>query len=263
MIDIKKKIIRIRTGGQSGVDRAAMDFAREWNIPLCGWCPKGGWAEDYPDPPGLLKDYPEMTETPTEDVSERTKRNMRDCDAILTIIPWKSEPSEGTEIGLEEGRRLGKPMFTAKGPEDVPEIVRWIRSLPDEIELCVGGPRASECSYAYDAAKAILDEVADTIVRNRMIITKEYRRLMDPLDLPERFHSGDFAIFDFEEEILKEFVDNFYEALEQNGYVELEDFTEFMTFLQILGPADTEKVQNILMYAFIKSNLIASALSKR
>ncbi len=46
-----KKIARIRTGGQSGVDRAAMDFAREQGIPLCGWCPKGGWAEDYPDPP--------------------------------------------------------------------------------------------------------------------------------------------------------------------------------------------------------------------
>lgn len=51
-----KKITRIRTGGQSGVDRAAMDFARKWGIPLCGWCPKGGWAEDYPDPPGVLTD---------------------------------------------------------------------------------------------------------------------------------------------------------------------------------------------------------------
>ena len=37
---LSKKIRRIRTGGQSGVDRAAMDFARERGIPLCGWCPK-------------------------------------------------------------------------------------------------------------------------------------------------------------------------------------------------------------------------------
>ena len=51
-----RKIARIRTGGQSGVDRAALDFAIEHNIPYCGWCPKGGWAEDYPDPPGLLRD---------------------------------------------------------------------------------------------------------------------------------------------------------------------------------------------------------------
>ena len=101
MTDIKKKIIRIRTGGQSGVDRAAMDFAREWSIPLCGWCPKGGWAEDYPDPPGLLEDYPEMTATPTEDVSERTKRNMRDCDAILTIILYPLMQILGNKIENE------------------------------------------------------------------------------------------------------------------------------------------------------------------
>ena len=35
-------IIRIRSGGQSGVDRAALDFARKHNIEICGWCPKGG-----------------------------------------------------------------------------------------------------------------------------------------------------------------------------------------------------------------------------
>ena len=58
-----KKIVKIRTGGQTGVDRAAMDFAREHEIPLCGWCPKNGWAEDYTVAPGLLKDYPELTET--------------------------------------------------------------------------------------------------------------------------------------------------------------------------------------------------------
>jgi predicted Rossmann-fold nucleotide-binding protein len=82
-----KKIYRIRTGGQSGVDRAAMDFAREYGIPLCGWCPKNGWAEDYPDSPGVLLDYPELTETPSDGTEQRTKWNMRDADAILTIIP--------------------------------------------------------------------------------------------------------------------------------------------------------------------------------
>ena len=111
-----KKIIRIRTGGQSGVDRAAMDFAREHDIPLCGWCPKNGWAEDYP---------------------------------------------EGTETGLAEGEALGKPMYTASGLNDVPDIVRWISTLPDETELCIGGPRASECPEAYETAKAILNSLLD------------------------------------------------------------------------------------------------------
>ena len=156
-----KKIIRIRTGGQSGVDRAAMDFAREHGIPLCGWCPKNGWAEDYPEAPGLLADYPELVETPSEGTEQRTKWNMRDSDAILTIMPESSAPSQGTETGLAEGEALGKPMYTATGPDEVPEIAKWIDTLPDETELCVGGPRASECPEAYDITKAVLESLLE------------------------------------------------------------------------------------------------------
>ena len=79
------KIKRIRTGGQTGVDRAALDTARKYGIEICGWCPKGGWAEDYPSPPGLLAVYPELNETPSAGTSQRTRWNMRDTDAILTI----------------------------------------------------------------------------------------------------------------------------------------------------------------------------------
>ena len=158
-----KKISGIRTGGQSGVDRAVMDFAKEHGIPLCGWCPKNGWAEDYPDTPGLLADYPELVETPSEDTAQRTKWNMRDSDAILTIIPEGSGISPGTETGLAEGEALGKPMYTATGLDDVPEIARWINTLPDDTELCVGGPRASECPEAYDITKAILNALFESV----------------------------------------------------------------------------------------------------
>ena len=54
---MKPTITRIRSGGQSGVDRAALDFARCQNIEICGWCPKGGWAEDYPEAPGIKAMY--------------------------------------------------------------------------------------------------------------------------------------------------------------------------------------------------------------
>ena len=150
------KIKRIRTGGQSGVDRAAMDIAREYGIPLCGWCPKGGWAEDYPSAPGLLRDYPELTETPSEGTRQRTEWNMRDADAILTIIPEGSQPSPGTDVGLTAGEMLDKPMLTIHGIEDVPRIHAWLAELPDGIELCIGGPRASECAQAYTIAKDVL-----------------------------------------------------------------------------------------------------------
>ena len=133
-----------------------MPNAREYGIPLCGWCPKGGWAEDYPSAPGLLRDYPELTETPSEGTRQRTEWNMRDADAILTIIPEGSQPSPGTDVGLTAGEMLDKPMLTIHGIEDVPRILAWLAELPDGIELCIGGPRASECAQAYTIAKEVL-----------------------------------------------------------------------------------------------------------
>ena len=146
----------IRSGGQTGVDRAALDTARKYGIEICGWCPKGGWAEDLPSSPGLLAEYPELRETPSSGTSQRTRWNMRDTDAILTIMPENSAKSKGTMIGLEEGLFLHKPMYTARGLEDIPGIMAWLDLLPDNLDLCVGGPRASECPEAYQITTDIL-----------------------------------------------------------------------------------------------------------
>ena len=156
---MSKKIASIRSGGQSGVDRAAMDIARQFHIPVCGWCPKHGWAEDYPTSPGLLTDYPELTETPSEGTSQRTLWNMRDADALLTIMPENSAESKGTDVGVREGIQLGKPMYTAKSVKDVPAIITWLQTLPDNLDLSVGGPRASECPDAYEVTCQILEQV--------------------------------------------------------------------------------------------------------
>lgn len=154
-----RKIRTVRTGGQTGVDRAALDVARKFNIPVCGWCPKGGWAEDYPTAPGLLADYPELTETPSAGTAQRTLWNMRDADAILTIMPEGSGESKGTELGVEEGVHLRKPMYTACGVEDVPGILGWLAGLPDGLDLSVGGPRESECPEAYEVTVRVLEGV--------------------------------------------------------------------------------------------------------
>ena len=155
------KIKRIRSGGQTGVDRAALDVARKYHIEICGWCPKGGWAEDYPSPPGLLAKYPELKETPSSGTAQRTRWNMRDADAILTIMPESSAESKGTQVGLQEGILLQKPMYTARGLEDIPEIMAWLETLPDNLDLCVGGPRASEYSEAYQMTVEILSDVLE------------------------------------------------------------------------------------------------------
>ena len=50
--------MKIISGGQTGIDRAALDAAIEMGVDYGGWCPKGGWAEDFRKPPGLLARYP-------------------------------------------------------------------------------------------------------------------------------------------------------------------------------------------------------------
>ncbi len=212
---MKPTIIRIRSGGQSGVDRAALDFARCQNIEICGWCPKGGWAEDYPEAPGIKEMYPELKETPEAEPWQRTLWNMRDAQAILTIMPEGSGESKGTELGVQEGIELGKPMFTARGVEDAEEIAAWLRSLAadrsaessavvgsansnavdgsansdavDEsataigVELCVGGPRASECPDGYRVTMEILEKVMELLDQTkfeiRVMTIDDYERV--------------------------------------------------------------------------------------
>ena len=58
---------RIRSGGQTGVDRAALDAAVLTGRPYEGWCPKGGWAEDFLRPPSLLTKYPPLARLPNNE----------------------------------------------------------------------------------------------------------------------------------------------------------------------------------------------------
>ena len=107
-------MIKIVSGGQSGVDRAALDFAIRHSYPYGGWCPRGGLAEDYPDSPGLLKDYPLLRATSSSDYMERTELNVRDSDATLIIaMQIKEARSGGTGATQRFAKQHNKPFFVA------------------------------------------------------------------------------------------------------------------------------------------------------
>jgi hypothetical protein len=103
-------MLTIVSGGQTGVDRAALDVAIEQGIPYRGWCPKGGWAEDRPSPPGVLALYAGLRETPEADPRQRTEWNVRDSDRLMVLVDRANLPvSKGTAFALACAKTLAKP----------------------------------------------------------------------------------------------------------------------------------------------------------
>ena len=151
-----QKIGNIRSGGQTGVDRAALDFARSKNIPIKGWCPRGGWAEDKNTPPGILTDYPELKETPSKDPACRTIKNVEAADATLIIA---DDNSNGTKLTLQTALDIPKNHFVYSTQADETNLISWINSLPDKADLNIAGPRESESKGCYKNTLSLLDRV--------------------------------------------------------------------------------------------------------
>lgn len=160
------RIATIISGGQSGVDRAALDVAVERGIPYRGFVPKGGWAEDFSDPPGLLARYPGLVETASPDPKVRTEKNVLAADATLIVVPGGGAvPSPGTAHTLEAAARHGKPCLTvdASEPGSLATAAGALREMQGNIGLNVAGPRASEAPGIYRAARRILEELLASI----------------------------------------------------------------------------------------------------
>jgi len=149
-----RRIAKLVSGGQSGVDRAALDAALELGVPCGGWCPKGRKAEDGPIP-----DRSPLQETPSAGYSQRTKWNVRDSDG--TLILTRGEPTGGTLLTLEECDRAGKPrlVIDLSASDDVAAQVaaarEWVARLGNGT-LNVAGPRASRHPELYPRARAFV-----------------------------------------------------------------------------------------------------------
>jgi hypothetical protein len=154
----------IVSGGQTGVDRAALDVAVAREIDYRGWCPRGGWAEDFPAPPGLLAHYPKLQETPLADPAQRTEWNVRDAHACLIVLDAGGvEVSPGTALARELGHRYRRPVFVANlaAPDALKDAALWLRVQVArhgaDLKLAIGGPRESEAPGIYARAKRFID----------------------------------------------------------------------------------------------------------
>ena len=147
---------KVISGGQTGVDRAALDVARELGVPAGGWCPKGRKAEDG----SLASCYPVM-ETPSEDYWQRTEWNVRDSDGTLVLT--RGVPTEGTAYTIEVARKLGKPYLVLDLTETPSESA--VKTWADEHKvrvLNVAGPRESKCPGIYAQASQFLKAILPT-----------------------------------------------------------------------------------------------------
>lgn len=152
--------MRIVSGGQSGVDRAALDVAASRGLDFGGWCPRGGWAEDFPDPPGVLIKYPQLTETPGDDLNQRTRWNVRDADATLILVASDIGVSAGAAFTLACAVTLLKPHLVVDLREASAVLAarEWtLRIAP--ATLNVAGPRESQSPGVYRAARRLLENL--------------------------------------------------------------------------------------------------------
>ncbi len=156
------RLSRVISGGQTGVDQAALAAARRAGLETGGWVPKGWLTEAGPAP--WLERYG-LREMPSADYPRRTVKNVQDSDATL----WLGDPaSTGGRLTCETTRRRGKPLYVANPlAEASPSAVAaWYLALPAARILNVAGNRESVEPGIGERAERFLSEFFE-LLRSR------------------------------------------------------------------------------------------------
>lgn len=150
-----KRPIMIISGGQTGADRAALDFAIRHGIPHGGRIPKGRRTEAGPLPPKY-----NLQEMPTTSYPDRTAQNVLDSDG--TLIVSNGALRGGSALTVKLAGRYGKPWLhidlQASSPAEAARAIRdWIEADAIKV-LNVAGPRASEDPDIYEGTVELLEK---------------------------------------------------------------------------------------------------------
>ena len=151
MGSISHKNIIIQSGGQTGADRAALDWAIENEVQYRGWCPRGRLAED-----GLIPQYYELLETKSSDYAVRTQMNVRDSDgtAILSIDPYLNGGSRLTEHLAHKSKQ--PVLHIHSGMKQPGQQLQNFVQVNEIKILNIAGPRTSREPEVYKFVKSVL-----------------------------------------------------------------------------------------------------------
>ena len=154
--DLTPHLQKIVSGGQTGVDRGALDAALELGFPCGGWCPADRMAED-----GRIDDRYPVVELAGAGYRQRTRQNVMDSDGTLVI--YNGELSGGTRETVRFCERLGKP-FVALDALTVDEAAMVEQALAfvaehDIAVLNVAGPRASSWADGHAVAQRVVGAI--------------------------------------------------------------------------------------------------------
>jgi hypothetical protein len=150
--------VKIVSGGQTGVDRAALDVALQLDLDCGGWCPKGRRAED-----GRIGAHYPLRETPSTDYAQRTEWNVRDSDATLVLT--RGSPTEGTALTVQLAATLRKRCLIvdlAREP-DVRQAAEWIARYQIR-RLNIAGPRETKCPGIHAQAVVYLSRLIKVVL---------------------------------------------------------------------------------------------------
>ncbi len=152
--------IKIISGGQTGVDQAALRAARALGWPCGGWCPPRQNCESGTIPPQFaLQETPQdcSPDAPHVRHSLRTEWNVRDAEATLILRPAVGSPDPGTEWTARCAERFGRALLLCD-PSDPPaaeKIAAWLRTRQVHT-LNVAGPSEATAPGIGEQAYALL-----------------------------------------------------------------------------------------------------------
>jgi hypothetical protein len=154
------EVAKLVSGGQAGVDRAALDVALELGIPYGGYVPRGGLCEDEID---LLGEYPGLVELPLATYPPRTLKNVQDSTATLLVCPDELfKRSRGTKLTVRYAVAENRPHLQVEGLADLAEVVTWLKAMDGSVTLNVAGPRGSSWEAGYEETRSLLLALLET-----------------------------------------------------------------------------------------------------